>query len=96
MQNTRLNNLFDTIVQRLGQWFLNPWRRISLLLMSFMFGFFLGTAFITVAGQQAVLDIFVAATLVIITEVSSRIIYSRTSQKPRSLWDHAGGNGSLD
>ena len=61
MQNTRLNNLFDAIARRLGQWFLNPWRRLSLLIISFLFGFFLGTAISTTAGQKAELDIVVAA-----------------------------------
>lgn len=86
MQNTRLNNLFDAIARNVGQWFLNPWRRISLLVMSFLFGFFMGTAFATTAGQQAKLDIWIAAVLVIITELSSKIIYSRSTEQQRTLW----------
>jgi hypothetical protein len=73
MQNTRLNNLFDAIARQLEQWFLNPWRRLSLLLLSFLFGFFLGTAVSTTAGQKAELDIVIAAFLVFLTEVTSRI-----------------------
>jgi uncharacterized membrane protein len=66
MQNTRLNNLLDTITRSLSQWFLNPWRRLSLILISFLFGFFLGSAVSTTAGQKAELDIVVAAFLVIL------------------------------
>ncbi|MDB9445516.1 DUF565 domain-containing protein [Anabaena sp. CS-542/02] len=77
MQNTRLTNLFDTVAGRLGQWFLNPWRRLSLLLINFFFGFFLGTAISTIAGQRGALDIVIAGILVVLTEVTSRIFYSR-------------------
>ncbi len=86
MQNTRLNNLFDTIVKSLGQWFLNPWRRISLQIISFLFGFFMGTAIATTAGQRAELDIYVAAVLVMATEISSRIVYSRKAEQRKVLW----------
>ncbi|MEH2467193.1 DUF565 domain-containing protein [Nostoc sp.] len=85
MQNTRLNNLLDAIVTRLGQWFLNPWRRLSLLIISFLFGFFLGNAVSTTAGQEGVLDIVVAAFLVLLTEITSRIFYSRSFLEKRSL-----------
>ena len=85
MQNTRLNNLFDAIATRLGQWFLNPWRRLSLLIISFLFGFFLGNAVSTTAGQEGVLDIVVAAFLVLLTEITSRIFYSRSFLEKRSL-----------
>ncbi|WP_375474343.1 DUF565 domain-containing protein [uncultured Nostoc sp.] len=85
MQNTRLNNLFDAIAKRFGQWFLNPWRRLSLLIISFLFGFFLGNAVSTTAGQEGVLDIVVAAFLVLLTEITSRIFYSRRFLDRRSL-----------
>lgn len=86
MQNTRLNNLFDTIVRNVGQWLINPWRRLSLLLISWFFGFFLGSAVSTTAGQQAELDIVVAAVLVLLTEVTSRIFYSRSFLARQALW----------
>ncbi|MEH1966242.1 MULTISPECIES: DUF565 domain-containing protein [unclassified Nostoc] len=85
MQNTRLNNLFDAIARRLGQWFLNPWRRLSVLIISFLFGFFLGNAVSTTAGQQGVLDITIAGFLVLLTEITSRIFYSRSFLERRSL-----------
>ncbi|AKG22970.1 DUF565 domain-containing protein [Calothrix sp. 336/3] len=75
MQNTRLNTLVTTVSERVGQWIFNPWRRISLLIISFLLGFFLGTVVATSAGQKAELDIVVAATLVIISEIGSKIYY---------------------
>ena len=86
MQNTRINNLLDAIASSLGQWFLNPWRRFSLLIISFLFGFFLGTAISTIAGQRGTLDIIVAAFLVMLTEVTSRIFYSQSFFARRALW----------
>lgn len=85
MQNTRLNNLFDAIATRLGQWFLNPWRRLSLLIISFLFGFFLANVISTTAGQRGVLDILIAGFLVVLTEVTSRIFYSPRFLERRSL-----------
>ncbi|WP_414550367.1 DUF565 domain-containing protein [Anabaena sp. CCY 0017] len=85
MQNTRLTNLVDSIASRLGQWFLNPWRRLSLLLISFFFGFFLGTAISTIAGQRGVLDIAIAGFLVVLTEMTSRIFYNSAFLSKRSL-----------
>ena len=85
MQNTRLNNLFDAIATRLGQWFLNPWRRLSLLIISFLFCFFLANVISTTAGQRGVLDILIAGFLVVLTEVTSRIFYSPRFLERRSL-----------
>jgi Protein of unknown function (DUF565) len=86
MQNTRINNLFDTIARRLREWFLNPWRRLSLLMISFLFGFFLGTAISTIAGQRGTWDIVISGFLVVLTEVTSRIFYSKRFLAKRSLW----------
>ncbi len=86
MQNTRLNNLLDAIALALGQWFFNPWRRFSLLIISLLFGFFLGNAVSTTSGQTAEWDVVVAGILVLLTEVASRIFYSRRQEHRRSLW----------
>ncbi|MBD2238964.1 DUF565 domain-containing protein [Aulosira sp. FACHB-113] len=89
MQNTRINNLVDATARQIGLWFVNPWRRLSLLIICFLFGFFLGSAISTSAGQKAELDIWVAAVLVVLTEVSSRIFYSSNFFSRRSLWVEA-------
>ncbi|NET61290.1 MAG: DUF565 domain-containing protein [Symploca sp. SIO2E6] len=82
MQNTRLNNLFGVILTRLGLWLTNPWRRISLSLISFLLGFFLGTGVATTVGQAAGWDIIAAAILLLFTEVASIIVYGRRQRRP--------------
>jgi len=85
MQNTRLNNLFDRTFDRLGDWLRNPWRRLSVLVISLLLGNFLGPAISTVSGQKADLDIVVAALLVAVTELISRIAYRSKPETARSL-----------
>ncbi|MCL1473116.1 DUF565 domain-containing protein [Argonema antarcticum] len=80
MQNTRLNNLVDSIASQAGGWFRNPWRRLSLITIALLSGVFLGTAIPTTAGQAADWDIVGAALLVIFTELSSRIFYRTNRQ----------------
>ena len=89
MQNTRLNNLVDTIAGQLRVWFFNPWRRLSLLVTSLLFGFFLGSAISTTAGQAADWDIIAAAILVALSEVIDRIYYGLNRQLRRSIWIEA-------
>jgi hypothetical protein len=86
MQNTRLNTLVAAIALRLRLWLLNPWRRLSVIVISFLFGFFLGSAIATTAGQTAEWDIVIAATLVVITEVASRIFYGSSWVAKQYLW----------
>jgi Protein of unknown function (DUF565) len=86
MQNTRLNSLLSAITNLLRQWFFNPWRRFSLLLISWLFGFFLGSAVSTTAGQTAEWDVSIAAILVILIEISSRIFYRRNFFERQALW----------
>jgi hypothetical protein len=85
MQNTRLNSLVDTIGGRLGKWFSNPWRRLSLLVISLLFGFFLGTAVSTTSGQSADWDIIAAGIVVTLIELVNRIYYSSPLQA-RPFW----------
>jgi len=85
MQNTRLNTLFDTSARNLSSWVQNPWRRWAVLIISLLFGNFLGTAISTISGQNADLDILVAGILVGITELVNRIAYRTTREMRRSL-----------
>ncbi|GAB4530892.1 MAG: DUF565 domain-containing protein [Pleurocapsa sp.] len=80
MQRTRLNSLIDITGQRLALLFSNPWRRIALSLISILMGFFMGSAIVTTAGQDAVWDIPAAATLFIFTELTSKFVYGRPSR----------------
>jgi hypothetical protein len=75
MQNTRLNNLLNVASDRVGRWFANPWRHISLILISLLLGVFLGSAIPTTAGQAANWDVIAAGILLLFTEVVSRIVY---------------------
>lgn len=75
MQDTRLTRLVNGSIDSLGRWLQNPWRRTSLLLLSVLFGNFLATAISTTTGQQANLDILIAALLAGLTEFTSWLVY---------------------
>jgi hypothetical protein len=85
MQRTRLNSLVTVTGDRLELLFSNPWRRISLNLISILLGFFMGSAIITTAGQNAVWDIVAAAFLFTFTELVSMTVYRRPSDKGTQL-----------
>jgi hypothetical protein len=85
MQRTRLNSLVTVTGDRLELLFSNPWRRISLNLISILLGFFMGTAIVTTAGQKAVWDIVAAALLFTFTELVSMTVYRRRSDKGTQL-----------
>lgn len=80
MQNTRLNNLVNLVLTQLSQWFANPWRYFSVILISLLIGVFLGSAIPTTAGQAADWDIVAAGVLLFFTEAVSWFIYSRKRQ----------------
>lgn len=81
MQRTRLNTLVEITGDRLDLLFSNPWRRISLSLISILLGFFMGSAIVTTAGQRAVWDIPAAAILFAVTELISKIVYARRNRQ---------------
>jgi hypothetical protein len=84
MQQTRLNSLLTQTGNRLTEFFNNPWRRISLILISLLLGMFIGQAIATTAGQTALWDVVVAGLLVFWVEWMSRIAYRRREKK--SFW----------
>ncbi|MGF1479599.1 MAG: DUF565 domain-containing protein [Cyanophyceae cyanobacterium] len=77
MQRTRLNTLVDLLSVQINRFLSNPWRRVSLLLISLLFGIFMGSAVSTTAGQDAVWDVLVAALLLLLTEAISIFFYRR-------------------
>jgi hypothetical protein len=77
MQNTRLTLLVEGLTAQLGRWFRNPWRRLSLQLLSLLLGFFLGGSISAVSGQSAQWDTSVAGIVLFLTEVVSRWVYRR-------------------
>ena len=85
MQRTRLNTLVEITGDRLELLFNNPWRRISLNLISILLGFFMGSALVTTAGQAAIWDMPVAALVFAFTELISRFVYSRRIRQADNL-----------
>ncbi len=83
MQNTRLNLLLSNLSGQFRQFFINPWRKITSLLISLLLGIFMGITIVTSAGQEGRLDIVVAALLLILTEVISWLVYRQTSGQNR-------------
>lgn len=75
MQRTRLNTLIATLGNSLFQWLLNPWRKLSVLIISLLFGYFFGVAIAAYAGQAANQDLVVAAILVLLAELINRLFY---------------------
>jgi Protein of unknown function (DUF565) len=82
MQRTRLNTLFEAASRQLSRWLFNPWRRLSVVLISLLGGNFFGVAIASVSGQAAEQDVVVAAMLVAAAELISRFVYSRRRPAP--------------
>ncbi|UBF24106.1 DUF565 domain-containing protein [Kovacikia minuta CCNUW1] len=85
MQNTRLNNLIGVTSEFLGGWLRNPWRRLSVLVISLLLGNFLGPSISLISGQSQGVDVVVAGILVLVVEVISWITYRSTPETARSL-----------
>ncbi|MGB3297148.1 MAG: DUF565 domain-containing protein [Phormidesmis sp.] len=83
MQRTRLNTLFNQAVLRFRQWVFNPWRRLSIILISLLFGNFFATAVSATAGQTSKLDVVIAAFLVLSVEFISWLYYRFTPRQQR-------------
>jgi hypothetical protein len=86
MQNTRLNRLFNVINAQVGRLLMNPWRRISLLIISLLFGIFLAMAIASVTGQKARLDVTVALVVSIVVEGINWLAYSSSPRLRKSFW----------
>uniref|UniRef100_B8HYI1 DUF565 domain-containing protein n=1 Tax=Cyanothece sp. (strain PCC 7425 / ATCC 29141) TaxID=395961 RepID=B8HYI1_CYAP4 len=76
MQNTRLSTLLDRLGTQFRQQLRNPWRRLSVLVMSLLFGVYLGTALASTAGQLGEIDIVASALVALVAEVISWLFYS--------------------
>ncbi|MFN5513594.1 MAG: DUF565 domain-containing protein [Cyanobacteriota bacterium] len=85
MQRTRLNTVLTLGSARLTRFFGNPWRRISLILLGLLFGFFIGAALSTTAGQDAQWDVVSAALILLFCEGVSYWIYRRWGREQGQL-----------
>jgi hypothetical protein len=84
MQRTRLDTLFNQVILRFRQWAFNPWRRLSVIIISLLFGNFFATAIAATSGQTATLDVAIAAALVIGVEAISWLYYRFTPQQKQA------------
>jgi NhaP-type Na+/H+ or K+/H+ antiporter len=89
MQNTRLNTLIESLGKQISQELRNPWRRIALLLITLLFGVYLGVSLAAVSGQLSYWDIAVAALLLLVAELVSWLFYGNAFKARKSLWGEA-------
>lgn len=87
MQRTRLATLVETASTRFGRWVFNPWRRLSLVVIGVLFGYFFANVIASIAGQEAELDVVISAILLVIVEFISWLVYRlpRQADQQRSL-----------
>ena len=79
LQATRLQSNVGAALQRLDRWARNPWRRLSLLALSGLIGFLVGSAITSVSGVLGQLDPIAALVVVLGTELTIR---RRRSSEP--------------
>lgn len=84
MQRTSLSTLSARLATGLSAVFANPWRRLVVLLMAALSGFFTSTVYVTTAGQRGALDITMAAIAVVLVEGASFYVYG--SRGPRAFF----------
>lgn len=77
MQQTRFSALITALTRQLTLWLVNPWRRLSVTIISLLSGNFFATAVSSTAGQAAELDIVITAVLLIFVEGVSWLVYGR-------------------
>ncbi|NMF83927.1 DUF565 domain-containing protein [Nodosilinea sp. P-1105] len=85
MQRTRLSTLIDDLGDQLRLWLINPWRRISLVLISLLLGYYFAVAIAAIAGQAAAQDVVISLFLVIAAEFVNWLVYSRRWRDPELL-----------
>ena len=82
MQRTRLSTLISSASNRFTRWIFNPWRRLSLVIISLLFGYFFAIVASAVAGQKADQDVVVSIIFLIFVESASWLVYGRQPQRP--------------
>lgn len=71
-QNTRFQTNIAEAGARLRDWSLNPWRKLSLLLLTFLFSFLIGVGLGTISGALDLMDLVGAVICVLVLELSVR------------------------
>ena len=87
LQSTRLQTNIGEANGRLEGWALNPWRRLSLIVITLLLGFLIGSAITSVAGVLGQMDPVAALLVVIVCELTVRFRHnwSRTGSTPLVL-----------
>lgn len=87
MQQTRLNLLVTVLINRLNNFFNNPWRKLSLILIALLGGFVLGPTISSSLGQTSVWDPSVALVYLVLTETINLIVYRNSNfRQSNSFW----------
>tara|TARA_Y100001968_G_scaffold309486_1_gene329319 strand:- start:4376 stop:4717 length:342 start_codon:yes stop_codon:yes gene_type:complete len=73
LQSTNLHKNFGMAIANLADWCINPWRRLSLYLILFLVGFFLGSSLGMINGTLALMDPIGAFFTVLFIEILIRI-----------------------
>ena len=84
MQRTRLSTLISRTSNLFTRWIFNPWRRLSLVIISLLFGYFFAIVASAVAGQKADQDVVLSAFVLIFVELTSWLVYGRQRQSGAS------------
>lgn len=71
-QNTRFQTRIAEAGARLSEWTLNPWRKLSLLVLTFLLSFLIGVGLGSITGAFDLLDLVAAVLSVLVLEVSVR------------------------
>ena len=79
LQSTRLQRSFGNALQQFEVWASNPWRRLSVLSIAALLGFFVGSAITSVAGVLGQMDPIGALIVVVGTELTVRMRNSGSS-----------------
>jgi hypothetical protein len=71
-QNTRFQTRIAEAGSRLSDWTLNPWRKLSLLLLTFLLSFVIGVGLGSITGALDLLDLVAAGICALVLELSIR------------------------
>jgi hypothetical protein len=71
-QQTRVQTRFAEAGLRLTEWARNPWRKLSLLLLTFFLSFVIGVGLGSISGALNLLDVVAAMLCVLVLEATIR------------------------
>ncbi len=86
MQQTRLSLLASSLFNRLSDFFANPWRRLSLVFIAWLWGYVTSDLVSTSVSQAGKWDIPVATCYLILTEGISIWVYRQRDRNRKIQW----------